>query len=325
MTTEITTTALVPTFAAAPTLSVAAAPTPQTFYRRWLATLHCEATRRNYDQALRDFAAYANCPLPDLAAEGLLRMLPGQANATAEHYKSHLIAMGRAASTINVRLAALTKLTQDARRLGLIGWVLDVRGLKAVKLRDTAGPGYGVYRKMLEEAKACANADKGARDCAILRLLHDTALRVWEVYGLDWPRDVDLNGQRLWILGKGRDEREAVTVPDGALEALKGWLAARGSEPGPLFVNLDTAAARGRLSRRSYLRLAKGWGRKAGVETRAHALRHGAITRACQKSGGNAVAVCAFARHKNMATTMKYIDNLNDQAGQMARLVGADD
>jgi integrase/recombinase XerC len=325
MATEITTTALVPLLAAAPTLSVAEPVTAQSFYRRWLATLHCEATRRNYDQALRDFAAYANCPLPEMAAEGLLRMAPGQANATAEHYKCHLIALGRAPSTVNVRLAALTKLTQDARRLGLIAWTLDVRGMKAVKFRDTAGPGYGVYRKMLDEAKACPNAEKGKRDYAVLRLLHDTALRVWEVHGLDWPRDVDLAGEKLWILGKGRDEREAVTVPPGALAALQDWLLARGDQSGPLFVNLDSAAARGRLSRRSFLRLVKGWGRKAGVETRAHALRHGGVTRACQKSNGNAVAVSAFARHKNMATTMKYIDNLNDQAGQMARLVGADD
>jgi integrase len=71
---------------------------------------------------------------------------------------------------------------------------------------------------------------------ALLRLLHDVGLRRGEVVRLDLE-DVDLAGSRIFILGKARSQKEPVTLPEPTKAALMAWIEARGSEPGPLFVN----------------------------------------------------------------------------------------
>ena len=65
---------------------------------------------------------------------------------------------------------------------------------------------------------------KAARDIAIIRLMFDLGLRRGEVVGLD-VEDVDHIGRRLWVLGKGRAQKEARTLPVPTLEAIDRWLA----------------------------------------------------------------------------------------------------
>jgi hypothetical protein len=45
--------------------------------------------------------------------------------------------------------------------------------------------------------------------------------------------------EAISVLGKGKEEREWLTLPAAASEALVGWLRFRGADPGPLFLNLD--------------------------------------------------------------------------------------
>jgi integrase/recombinase XerC len=66
---------------------------------------------------------------------------------------------------------------------------------------------------------------------AIVRVLFDLALRRSEVTGLDLEH-VDIRANRLWVLGKGRKERKAMTMPPRTLNALKAWLKRRGMQPG---------------------------------------------------------------------------------------------
>jgi integrase/recombinase XerC len=60
--------------------------------------------------------------------------------------------------------------------------------------------------------------------------------------------DLDLAGDLLLILGKSRLEKERVTLPAPTKAALEAWLQARGTEDGPLFVNVDRAGKGGRLA-----------------------------------------------------------------------------
>ena len=61
---------------------------------------------------------------------------------------------------------------------------------------------------------------KAARDTATIRLMFDLGLRRGEVVGLDLE-DVDHSGRRLWVLGKGRAQKEARTLPVPTLVAIR--------------------------------------------------------------------------------------------------------
>jgi integrase/recombinase XerC len=85
---------------------------------------------------------------------------------------------------------------------------------------------------MLTRAERQTDA-KGRRDCAMVRLLNDLALRCGEVAGLDLA-DLDLERQALWVLGKERAEKELLELPPQTCSALRLWLSARAAQPGVL-------------------------------------------------------------------------------------------
>jgi integrase/recombinase XerC len=64
----------------------------------------------------------------------------GEANGLVLAYRSHMVGVGRSPATVNRRLSALRSLNALARTLGLVGWSLEVRNVKAESCRDTRGP-----------------------------------------------------------------------------------------------------------------------------------------------------------------------------------------
>ncbi|WP_109095446.1 tyrosine-type recombinase/integrase [Azospirillum sp. TSH64] len=263
-------------------------------------------------------AAYADTI--DRVARELLALAPGQANALVLGYRASLDARGLAPATINRRLAALRSLVQLGKTLGLVGWDLEVENVDAAAYRDTRGPGRDGVKAMIAQAQERSDA-KGVRDTAIVRLLHDTALRRGEVVSLDLEH-YDPAAATLSILGKGRLQREPITLPDATQAALDEWIGARGRHPGPLFYRLDNAGAGdGRLTGAAVYQIVQRLGDDIGIRTRPHGLRHAAITSALDATNGNLRAAQSFARHRDPKVTMRYDDNRADLAGQTARLV----
>ena len=155
--------------------------------------------------------------------------------------------------------------------------------------RDTRGPGRDGFRAMLDAAGA-QPGPKGLRDVALLRLLHDLGLRRSEAVRLDID-DVDLPGNRISLLSRGRSWKEPVTLPEPTRAALAAWLEARGSEPGPLFVNFDRAGKGHRLTGTAVYHIVGRLGAKAGLTVRPQELRHLAITTALDRTDGDVRAV----------------------------------
>jgi integrase/recombinase XerC len=206
-----------------------------------------------------------------------------------------------------------------ARTLGMVPWSLELAGVKSAKYRETKGPGRVGFRAVLDLAEADSTA-KGQRDRVVLRLLWDLALRREEVVSLD-VSNVDLSAGTLSILGKGRRERETLTLPASTVAALRAWLAVRGTTPGPLVVNMDRNTKGERLTGAGLYHLVQTLGRRAGLTVRPHGLRHAAITEALEKTGGNVRAVQRFSRHRDLRTLTTYDDNRADLAGDVAALV----
>lgn len=284
-------------------------------------------TLRAYRQDLADFAAFLGTPDVRVAADTLLGGGHGAANARVIAYRAALVDRGLSPATINRRLAAVRSLVKLARTMGLVPWSLEVDSVATMRYRDTRGPGAAGVARLLA-VLADRDDDKAVRDRAILALLYDMALRRGEVVALD-AEHVDLAAGTLSILGKGRKERETLTIPEPTHRRLAAWLERRGDAPGPLFRNMDPAGKGkdgdrdGRLTGTSLYRIVRDLGQAAGVRARPHGLRHAAITDALDATNGNVRAVQQFSRHRDVRVLTRYDDNREDLGGVIARQVAS--
>jgi integrase/recombinase XerC len=195
--------------------------------------------------------------------------------------------------------------------------------LRTEAYRDTSGPGKEGVRKLLAQFGGRTDA-KGLRDRAIVRLAYDLGLRRKEIVGLD-VEDLDLPASTAAVLGKGTTQKAKLNLPGPTREALTAWLAVRGSHSGPLFVRLDRAKnGHGRLDWSSVYRIIRALGERAGIRARPHGLRHTAITELLELTGGNVRQVREFSRHALVQTVLKYDDNRQDRAGQLAGRLAED-
>jgi len=247
----------------------------------------------------------------------------GEANGLALAYKSHLMERGLASLTVNRRLTALRSMIKLGRTLGLVPWTLEVQGMKSETYRDTRGPGVDGFRALLDRLAKRHDA-KGLRDRAILRCLFDLGLRRNEVVSLNLA---DLNQQAgtIAVLGKGRTEKTAMSLPPQTRHALDAWVKARGEDPGPLFLSMNRVNVGDglRLTAASLWRMVRELGQDVGLKVWPHGLRHTAITEALNATGGDVRAVQRFSRHRDVRVLERYDDCRTDMAGDVARKVAA--
>ena len=126
------------------------------------------------------------------------------------------------------------------------------------------------------------------------------------------------------VLGKGRTQKESLTLPPETKTALEAWLVIRGDAAGPLFYSFDRSRkGNRRLTGPGLYDIVRSLGRKTGLRAWPHGLRHAAITEGLDITGGNVPAVQKFSRNRDVRIIERYDDNLLDLAGQGARQVAA--
>jgi integrase/recombinase XerC len=282
-----------------------------------------QADLEDYRRFLETWSVYSpSPPTVDEAVKGLLEGPKGLANVYVIKYRQQMRERGLQVTTINRRLSTLRSLVKLANTHGLVTWTLSVESVPAPPYRDMGELGRERFRTLLEAAGA-QSGPKGLRDVALLRLLHDLGLRRSEAVRLDID---DVNLQRNWIFipGKGGVPRELVSLPEPTRAALAAWLEARGSEPGPLFVNFDRAGKGQRLTGAAVYHIVSWLGAKAGLAVRPQGLRHLAIATALERTKGDVRAVATFSRHKDLRTLSRYGGNRPDLASKVASLVAAE-
>jgi integrase/recombinase XerC len=232
--------------------------------------------------------------------------LGGASHPLLRRWLAHLATRGFARSSIARRAAAARSMYRHLLRRGHVA-SNPAATLAAPKL-PTLLP--DVLKD--SEAEALVEAPEGddphvVRDRAILELLYATGIRVAELCRLDL-RDLDLNGARIRVLGKGGTER-VVPVGDAAREALERYLRWARPEIGPeapseaLFFNRRRKRATPRDIRavvQKYRALALS-GRRASP----HTLRHSFATH-LMEGGADIRAVQELLGHSSLATTQRY-------------------
>ena len=185
------------------------------------------STLRTYRGKLESFAGWLGITVDAIPGD-LLARGGTQTHLTVLTYRAWLRDERRLApSTINGHLAAIHAVVDFLREAGLCEWMLRVRYEKARGYRDTRGPGLKALKRLLVAAGRTEDPVKAARDTALLRLLVDLGLRRGEVVGLDLGHvEYGQDGlpSALLVRGKGKAERERLTLPPKTVAALATWL-----------------------------------------------------------------------------------------------------
>jgi site-specific recombinase XerD len=225
-----------------------------------------------------------------------------------------------APSTSNRMLAALRGVLRAAFRLGHMtaeqmtrACAIDpVRGERVLQGRALSA---GELRVLFE---SCAGGPAGAaRNAAVLGLAYGGGLRRAELVGLDLA-DYDSATGALRVLGKGNKQR-VVFTPAGTRHALAAWLAARGTEPGPLLlpVTKGGAVALRRMTPGAIAQVVDRLAVRAKVAAFSpHDLRRTFVGDLLD-AGADIATVQAQAGHSSPTTTARY-DRRGDRAKQRA-------
>lgn len=224
----------------------------------------------------------------------------------------HWLALERAATsdkTVARRVAAVRNFTAWAQRKG---YLQDDPGalLASPKVARTLPQVLKQHHanELLDLAATAADdaSPEHIRDLAILELLYGTGIRVGECAGLDLT-DLDINGQTVRVMGKGRKER---IVPFGApaRDSLQRWLDVRAvlandRSATALFVGARGGRIDQRMIRTVLQRLLR---HLPGVpEISPHELRHSAATHVLE-GGADLRYVQELLGHASLATTQLY-------------------
>jgi len=248
--------------------------------------------------------------------------------ALVQEYRAHLEAEGLSPSTVNVRLAAVRKLAQEAADNQMLAPELAA-GIAKVKGAPRRGVRVGNWLEQTEARELlrapAGQGKKAVRDRAILALLIGCALRRAELARLQFE-DIQQRAGR-WVLpdliGKGQRVR-TVPIPAWVKLLLDHWTTTAAIDSGHLFRSVNKGDV---VSRTGFTENAVWWiVRKYAGDLELgnlapHDLRR-TCARLCRESGGALEQIQLLLGHASIQTTMDYLgtkqnltEAVNDQLG----------
>jgi site-specific recombinase XerD len=200
----------------------------------YIASLPAETGRRTQAQALRVIAQALGVDLDHLNWGALRYQHTAAIRARiAQAYKP---------ATANKMLSALR---QTLKRAWLLGQMTAEEYSRAIELEPVTGETLPAGRELstgeilalMTTCQQDPNTNAGTRDAAIIGLMYAAGLRRDEVVKLR-IENYDPETGKLVLTGK-RNKQRTTYITNGAADALHDWLTIRGSQPGPLFVEVN--------------------------------------------------------------------------------------
>lgn len=230
------------------------------FVRDLKARNSSRETIRSYTESVEQLAAYVE-------KHGLPSEPISISRETVESYIASILAsrMPTTAATRFRACKAFFRYLEDEGEL-----TSPMRGMKAPTVPENPPPLLDdIQLKKL--IKSCDDTFEGRRDEAILRVLIDGGPRRSELTNMRLE-DLDLNHGFIWVTGKG-NRRRRVPLTAVTVRALDRYLRRRAVHPQSSSSAL-WLGQRGQLSDSGIAQVVSSRGRKAGLRTRPHLLRH---------------------------------------------------
>jgi len=154
---------------------------------------------------------------------------------------------------------------------------------------------------------------ENARLKAIISLLTLQGLRQIELVRLN-VSDLHLVRSVAYVQGKGRDDKEAVSLHPETVRLLRVYLASNKVADGALFTSNSNNSFRQRLTTRSLQRLVSEVFQKLGISKSVHGLRHYYATKLIRAYEGDLLQVARYTRHSSISTLQIYFDDVQAEA-----------
>ena len=275
------------------------------------AVLHGVAaanSRRNYALALDELSAFCRDRQEPVSRTLILE------------FRAALLHRNLSASTINVKLAAVRKLVDEAKRAGVLN-TDDASQISDIPNVRQNGARLGNWLTKEQAKQLLAVPDratlKGKRDYVILALLTGCALRRTELATLD-VETIQLREGR-WVLadlcGKGRRIR-TVAVPMWVKQGIDAWTTAAKIDDRRLLRRVSKSGkVQGEsLSDWAVWSVVEQAAKEIGVERfGAHDLRR-TCAKLCRKAGGDLEQIKFLLGHSSIQTTERYLGSEQDIA-----------
>jgi len=303
------------------------ATSPADVVREWLERL-LPGSRRRYARALRQFGNWATGA--DQEPADVLRLLVAAGRVGSRQlalgWRAQLESDGRASSTISGYLSAVAGAVTSARLAGLVDWSIEKVSPRIEQREDRTGPARSEVAALLEHIDnlAAGGDHRASRDAAIVRLLHNSALRVNEVVQLRVCH-IDLGAEpAVHTRRKGQRERERMLIGARAAASLRLWLDLRDADTkdAAVFVRTERATeALVPISTEAVRKMLRTRSSEAGVTAtvRPHGLRHTAATQVART--GSVVELKRLGGWKSLSSPARYLDRLDtDRAAAVAKV-----
>ena len=154
---------------------------------------------------------------------------------------------------------------------------------------------------------------KNSRLRAILSLLALQGLRQIEITRLD-VKDLDFVAKTALVLGKGKDDKELVSLHPETISSLKDYLKSSKKVDGALFTSDSNNSKNKRLTTRAIRLIVKSALTGAGIDKTTHGFRHYFTTKLIKNYKGDLLEVARYTRHSGLEMLQVYNDSIKRQA-----------
>lgn len=261
-----------------------------------------ESTKQDYLARLPQFAGF-------LHRNGINR------NSLLE-YKKYLRSrtdLGIAAKNKYLAVARIALKELYRRGAVSVDLSLNVKSFQQSQKHRVAGLTEQEVEQLCQHIRELPDNFKAIRLRALVALLLYQGLRQIEICSLD-VRDVNLASGRLYVLGKGQDDREPIYLHPQTVKALKSYLQSSKVKDGPLFTSLWGQTKGKRLTTRGLRQIIKSSLKSIGIDKTVHGFRHYYTTTLIKSYKGELLRVAKYTRHSSTDMLMVYNDQVQDKS-----------
>ena len=231
-------------------------------------------------------------------------------------YKRYLAARNDiGVATKNKYLAAARVMLKELNRTGSlpVDITQNVKAFSQNKKHKRDGLNDDEIERLVEQLRLPGATSHTIKMRAIFCLLALQGLRQGELVRLD-VKDLDLLRSVAYVQGKGRDDKEPISLHPATVDALKAYLKAYKLADGALFVSSSNRSKNQRLSTRAIHRYVSTMLQQLDISKTPHGFRHYFTTMLIKSYKGDLLEVARYTRHKSLEMLQVYNDNINAKA-----------
>ena len=210
----------------------------------------------------------------------------------------------------NKYLAVARISLKELHRRGKVPYDLtqNVKSFQQSQKHRVEGLNEAEVQKLCKHLQQLPDSFRTVRLRALVALLLFQGLRQIEICRLD-VSDTDLASGRVYVLGKGRDDKEPIYLHPQTVKALKAYLSVSKVKDGALFTSLWGQTKGKRLTTRGLRLIVKNLLHEVEVEKTVHGFRHYFTTTLVKSYQSDLLRVAHYTRHRNIEMLQVYNDD----------------